>query len=189
MLDAPVSQMVDQLPDIEQLFRALSPDPEQVIEVLKIVPYDVPVRTAVRDSQLAERLVEVLKTMSFFPRCSGLRNSTSTFQFLVVEADTLHVSQERISERIMEQIVDFPVPVGGLQDFRPGQSSSSSSHVPAGVHEDLGEPGEGVFRTFPRGKKSVAARPSARVPRHVSSWTPAVYGETVGSDEWVQFSR
>ena len=32
-LDVPVPQMVDQLPDIEQFFRTLSPDPEQVIEV------------------------------------------------------------------------------------------------------------------------------------------------------------
>ena len=32
VLDVPVPQMVDhQLPDIEQFFRALSPDPEQVI--------------------------------------------------------------------------------------------------------------------------------------------------------------
>ena len=48
----------------------------------------------------------------------------------------------------MEQIVD--IPRGGLQDFRPGQSSSSSSHVPARVSEALDEPGEHVFRTFPQ---------------------------------------
>ena len=34
------------------------------------------------------------------------------------------------------------------QDCRPGQSSSSSSHVPAGVHEALDEPGEYVFSHF-----------------------------------------
>ena len=59
----------------------------------------------------------------------------------------LHVSHERISGRIVEQIVD--IPSGGLQDFRPGQSSSCSSHVPARVPEGLGEPGEMFFRTFP----------------------------------------
>ena len=48
----------------------------------------------------------------------------------------------------MEQIVD--IPGGGLQDFRPGQSSSSSLHVPAGNSEVLDEPGKGVFRTFPQ---------------------------------------
>ena len=39
-----------------------------------------------------------------------------------------------------------------------------------------------------RGKKSarVAASPSAKVPRHVSSWTPAACGDTIGSVEWVE---
>ena len=31
-----------------------------------------------------------------------------------------------------------------------------------------------------------AASPSAELPREVSSWTPAAYGETIGSDEWVK---
>ena len=50
-----------------------------------------------------------------------------------------------------EQIVDIPVPGGGLQGFRPGQgsaASSSSSHSPACVHEDADEPGEGFFALF-----------------------------------------
>ena len=67
-LDVPVPQMVDQLPDIEQFFRALSPDPEQVIEVPKILPLDVPMRTAVRVPQLAEQLVEVPTILP----CGGL---------------------------------------------------------------------------------------------------------------------
>ena len=41
-LGVPVPQMMDQLPDIEKFFSALSPDPEQVIEVPKILPFDVP---------------------------------------------------------------------------------------------------------------------------------------------------
>ena len=36
-----------------------SPDPEQVIEVPKILPEDVSLRTAVREPQLEEQLVEV----------------------------------------------------------------------------------------------------------------------------------
>ena len=52
----------------------------------------------------------------------------------------------------MEQIVD--IPGGGLQDFLPKQSSSSSSHDPARVHEALDGPGYGFFRTFPQNKKS-----------------------------------
>ena len=49
-LDVPVPQMVDQLPDIEQFFRALSPDPEQVIEVPKILPFDVPMHGCARSA-------------------------------------------------------------------------------------------------------------------------------------------
>ena len=60
-------------------------------------------------------------------------------------------SKKRISERIVEQIVH--IPGGSLQDFRPGQSSSSSSHVPARVHEALDEPGEGFFALFAKIKK------------------------------------
>ena len=56
---------------------------------------------------------------------------------------TSSFSEERISEQIVEQIVD--IPGGGLQNFRPGQSSSSSSHFPAGFLGDADEPGEGFF--------------------------------------------
>ena len=87
-LDVPVPQMVDQLPDIEQFFRVLSPDPEQVIEVPKILPFDVPMRAAVRVPQLAEQLVEV-PTIISIPRYSGLWSTASTFQFLVVEDQVL----------------------------------------------------------------------------------------------------
>ena len=58
-LDDPAPQMVEQLPDILHFLRALSPDPEQDIEVPKILPMDVPMRTMVREAQLAEQLVEV----------------------------------------------------------------------------------------------------------------------------------
>ena len=58
-LDDPAPQMVEQLSDILQFFRALSPDPEQVVEVPKILPEDVSVRIVVREPQLVEQLVEV----------------------------------------------------------------------------------------------------------------------------------
>ena len=51
--------MVEQLPDILQFPRALSPDPEQVIGVPKILPVDVSARKVVREPQLVEQLVEV----------------------------------------------------------------------------------------------------------------------------------
>ena len=97
-LDDPAPQMVEQLPDVLRFFRALSPDPEQVIEVPKILPEDVSLRTAVREPQLAEQLVGVPSMVSF----SSL-------------------------QRIMAQDVDIPVPhvrVPGPQGFLRGQSFS-----------------------------------------------------------------
>ena len=128
----------------------------------KILPDDVPTRTPAREPQLAEQLVE-LPTLSSF---SSLWSRTSTFQFLVVESELLvfkvfpldRAQQRRILLRnaflsgIVEQIVDFLG--GGLQHFRPGQSSSSSSHVPDRVPEDADENGEGGFsHSSPRYKK------------------------------------
>ena len=74
-LNVPVPQMVDQLPDVLlRFFRVLSPDPEQVIEVPKILPFDVR-----RNSWWKCRRLYPI------PRRSGLWSSTSTFQFLMVE--------------------------------------------------------------------------------------------------------
>ena len=70
---------------------------------------------------------------------------------------------------------------GVVQGFRSGQGSSSS-HSPAGVHEDAEEPVEGVFRTFPRPKKSAKVRYSgARVPRDVISSTLSAHQMAPGS--------
>ena len=88
ILDAPVPQMVEQLPDIMRFFDTLMPVPEQVIDVPKIFPHDVPMRTAVRDTQLAEQQWKCRRLYPF-PCCSGLGSRTWTFQFLVVEGDSL----------------------------------------------------------------------------------------------------
>ena len=42
-----------------------APDPEQVIDVPKFLPDDVPMRTAVRVTQLAEQLVEVPTNLGY----------------------------------------------------------------------------------------------------------------------------
>ena len=145
ILDRPVPQTVEQLPDVLQFFDSLIRDPEQVIEVPKILPEDVSMRTPVRDTQLAGQLVEVPTIVSYswlqlsmeqnvdipVPGRGGRIARLQGFPLNRVST-ALHVSQERISERIVNQIVD------GLQDFRPGQSSSSSLHFPAGVPEVLG---------------------------------------------------
>ena len=97
-LDAPVLQMVEQLPNVVQFFAMQLPVvAEPVIEVPKILPHDVPPRRLCRDTQLAEQLAEV-PTILHFPK-----------------------------QRIPKQIVDNPVPhggrgaSGGLQGFLPGR--------------------------------------------------------------------
>ena len=161
-LDVPVPQMVDQLPDIEHFFAALSPDPEQVIVVPKILHLDVPMRAALRVTQLVEQLVEVPTTVTYssllrtmeqlvdIPVPGGGGPSSGPHGFLPRQRSTASPSRKRISERIVEQFVD---PVSrGLPGSLPGQSSSSS-HSPAGDEERADEPGKGGFRTFPHGKK------------------------------------
>ena len=150
-LDVPVPQMVDQLPDIEQFFRVLSPDAEQVIEVPKILPFDVPMRTAVRVPQLAEKLVEVPTTNSF----SSLQRTVEQHADIPVPGgggrlaglQSFLPGQSSTAPTVV-QIVD--IPGGGLQGSRPGQVSpaSSSFHSPAGSDDDADVPGEGFFSHF-----------------------------------------
>ena len=59
------------------------------------------------------------------------------------------------------QIVDNPASGGGLQGFRPGQSSSASFSSPAGVHDYADEPVKGFFGLFPGSK--VRSPPRVRV--------------------------
>ena len=97
ILDAPVPQMVEQLPDVLRFFDRLSTVPEQVIEVPKILPEDVPFRAVLRDTQLVEELVEVPTIVSFSSQ-----------------------------QRTVEQNVDIPVvggsgAGGGLSGFLAGQ--------------------------------------------------------------------
>ena len=66
--------------------------------------------------------------------------------FKVLPGEGSTALQKRISELIVEQFVDFLG--GGLQDFRPGQSSSSSSHDPDRAYDALDAPGCGFFLTF-----------------------------------------
>ena len=57
ILDAPVPQMVEQLPDVVQFFDTLTTEPEQVIEVPKIFPEDVPMRAVLRGGSADDRIL------------------------------------------------------------------------------------------------------------------------------------
>ena len=212
-LDDPAPQLVVQLPDVLLcFFRALSPDPEQVIEVPMIVPEDVSLRTAVREPQLVEQLVEVPTVVSW-----------------------------SMLQQIMEQNVDIPAVVGsgtggGLSGFLPGQYSLTAEQIVdnpvprrrfrgdlQGLHrgqisaaffEQIADPGGGPpdflpvqgpavsssispehaglrgFRTFSSSEKSaeVAGQVDENLPGHVSSSTPAGYEvhHAARDDLWVQ---
>ena len=176
ILDAPVPQMVEQLPDVLRFFDRLMTVPEQVIEVPKIISEDVPMRAVLRATQLAEQLVEVPTIISFsslqrtveqnvdIPAVGGGGTGGGLPGFL----------PEQNHSMTAEQIVDNPVPSRGfgegLQGFPPGQSTATSSEqivdipVPHGGRHDLSSSSadfsnppdtanQGVFRTFPERKK------------------------------------
>ena len=109
ILDAPVPQTVEQLPDVLHFFDALMPDPEQVIEVPKILLEDVPMRITVCDTQLVELLVVVPTIVSY----SAL-------------------------QRTMEHTIGIPVPdrggrISGLQRFSSQTEFNSTAWFP-GTH-------------------------------------------------------
>ena len=108
LLDDPVPQTVEQLQDVLKFFDALIPDPDQVIEVPKIITEDVLMRAVLRATQLAERLVEV-PTIISFP--------------MVVLLHAL------LKQRAVEQNVDISAvggsgSGGGPSRFLPGQNYS-----------------------------------------------------------------
>ena len=121
---------------------------EQVINVPKVILENIHSRSLCREPQLAEQLAEVsmILTPSFLrmlqnvdtPVPHGGRGALVVVELLkVFKAFSLNVflpllwSRSSFSVASVEQIVDFPVSGGGLQDLRPGQSSASSSHSPA----------------------------------------------------------
>ena len=92
ILDAPVPQTVEQLPDVLRFFDRLMTVPVQVIEVPKIINEDVPMRAVLRATQLAEQLVEV-PTIISYPMIA-----------------LLHAL---LAQRTVEQNVDIPAVGGG----------------------------------------------------------------------------
>ena len=148
---------------------------EQVVEVPKIVCPPRAARTVLRAPQTAEQLVDVPTVVSY-----------SSLQQLIVEQTVdmpvlgragggvrggLHPGQGPTASSGADR-VDILVPGSGrLQGSRPGQGSTASSSR-SGIAD---EAGQGVFRTFPRVKKSAGLGPhsgselSADFPRCLSS--------------------
>ena len=169
-LEVPVPQMGEQLPDVLQLFASFLPVvAEQVIEVPKVFLDTTPQRLGdhLRQPQMVEQLVHVPTVVSYsslqqltaeqivdipVPGCDGGGGRGGLQGSLPKQnSAALHV----------EQTVDIPVPGragegrrGGLQGFAGQSSTASSSHVGAADGA-----GHGVFRTFPRKKKSAKQGP------------------------------
>ena len=127
ILDAPVPQLEEQLVDIFNIFRLIDTQTpvEQVIEVPEISLPSRCCRTVLSAPQMAEQLVEVPTVVSF-----------SSLQQLSVE-QIIDIPVPHLGGRSVAQNVDTPVLHGrgsvsgsGLQDFRPGQSSSAVSEQP-----------------------------------------------------------
>ena len=95
-LDGPVTLMVEQLVDVLQLFDALNPVAEQVIDVPKIFVERIPPRTSVREPQLAEQLVELPKIIFF---------------------SIIALLNALLEQRTVEQNVDIPVVVELVEVF------------------------------------------------------------------------
>ena len=193
-LDVPVPQMV-----CRQLDTHI---PEQAIEVPKTSSSSRHSRRRrVRFAQqTAEQLVEV-PTIISHSSLHGLRGLVEqTIDIPAphgrgrVEGGGLHglhpgqsfsafgEAEHRFPAATAEQIVDIPVPRGGLQDLRPGQSSASSSHSPADLADDALQ---GVFRTFHRWKKC-----AAELGADFTSSTPVAELEGFFTDAtgvWMQF--
>ena len=147
-LDVPVLQMVEQPVEVDSFFRNFVPAvAEQVIEVPKLALLVRAVqRAALPEPQLVEQLVEVPTVLSYsllqqrtaeqtigFPvpgRGGGARGGLQGLS--QGQGSTTFPPPERISERIMEQNVDFPGGgLDGVQGFLTRQSSAAlSEQVP-----------------------------------------------------------
>ena len=167
ILDAPVPQTGEQLVSFFKFLDTQKPV-VQVIAVPKITKDLIQPRLVDCDQrypQMAEQLVEVPTIVSYsslqrimaqtvdIPVPGGGGRNAGLQGFPPEQSSTAALSSaERISERIVEQCFDIPVG-GGLQDFRPGQSSSSVARSPAEWLNTEDEANQGVFRTFPQIKK------------------------------------
>ena len=118
-VDDPAPKMVEQLPDILRFFRALSPDPHQVIELTNILPVDFdtqkPVVQVIAVPKITKDLIQ--------PRLVACDQHYPPLAEQLVEVPTI-VSFSSL-QRTVEQNVDIPIvggsgARGGLSGFLPG---------------------------------------------------------------------
>ena len=194
-LDVPVPQMANQL--LEVCRQLDTPIPEQVIEVPKISSSRHSRRRRVRFAeQMAEQLVEVPTIISYsslhgfveqnvdipVPHGRGRVGGGRLLGLHPGQSSTAFGGAEHFPAATAEQLVDIPVPRGG----RVLHPASSSSGLP-------GTANQGVFRTFPRGKKVrrwVRTRGS-ELGADIGSSTPAAQLEGFFTDAaagvWMQY--
>ena len=163
--------------------------PEQVIEVPKILIDELPLRTPVREPQLAEQLVEAPSIVSLIevtrqpveqivdipvPR-GGVRlrgvlpeqGSTALPVEQIVDIPVLHgeslqgfIPEQGSTALPVEQIVDIPVLHGeSLQGFIPGHGSTASSSSSHVPAGAVDESFQGIFSYFSSWEKSAKMGP------------------------------
>ena len=152
------SLAVPKLQTLDQLVAVIKPVdslvPEQSIAVPKISSPSRFPRTVLREPQKAEQLVEVPTILFFLKQTVDTRGGYGGLL-------GFHPGQGSL-QRIVEQIVDIPVPGGELQDFPPDAGCAALPAV---------SPGEPFLRSFfalfpDFLNAKVAARSSAREPAH-----------------------
>ena len=110
-------EMLDQLPDIMHFFSTFTPDPEQVIEVPKILPDDVPMRM----------LFAIRNWRDSWWKCRRTRGTHLRWFFSRRELQGI-LSGQGSTACGSEQIVDIPVRQGprGRRGRRPSRFSPST---------------------------------------------------------------
>ena len=107
ILDAPVPQTVEQLPDVLRFLDRLTTVPEQVIAVPKIFPESAPMRAVLRDRNWQNSWWKCRRSYPILG-CSYGWGRTLTFQFLVVVGGVLVVEVPKISQDfILQRSVEF----------------------------------------------------------------------------------
>ena len=174
--DVPVPQMVEQLPNVLRFFATRLPVvSEQVIEVPKILPHDVPPRRLCRDTQLVEQLVEV-PTIVSWSLLQRIMEQNVGIQFLVVEGEALVYKvffPDRVQQRrsflqnaflsgLWSRSSTFLLPVAAFKIFAQDRVHLHLLTIQLVVMELWIGLVKGFFRTFPQIKKRAGVTPHSR---------------------------